>query len=609
MIITKSDFKIGHDCIHKLKYKKAKYPSKLEENEYLRFFADCGFMVEALAHALFPEGRAPTPLGGETLSEATDRVFSEPGDAVWFEPTFVANGFSARVDMMTRRGSTLDLIEIKAKSFDPTEDSTLWAKRGDGVASEWESYLIDVAFQTMVVRLAHPEFTVVPKLCLVDVSKTCSEEALYDKIELRKRDDADRSAPSAVFCGDAAKLKDDHLLVFVDVSEYVEHLMPEVVESAELFRDAMSGSTPLGDSPIGASCKTCEYRGTALSPSGFGECWGELADARPHILDMYYASSIGDKGGLDRVVSSGRAGLLDIDESQIDGGKSVGARQLRQIRAVKTGKEQVESELAVELSSLPYPLYFLDFETSRIPVPYHVGMNPYEQIAFQFSCHVLRSPESTELEHFEWINTDDVYPSFEFAQQLRRVLGNDGTIFVWSPFEQTTIKDIVKQASKYKFADANLIGWLSDLHIATKDGGRIFDLMRLCERSYYHPAMNGRVGIKFVLKAIWQNTPWLWDDPWFVEYVKRDDEGGILDPYMSLSAEPFAYASERTGLEIEVVREGVGAMRTYQEMLYGMHRGDVAFRNAQRDLLLQYCKLDTAAMVIVWKYWTRLFSG
>ena len=609
MMITKSDFKIGHDCIYKLKYKKAKYPSKLEENEYLKFFADCGFMVEALAHALFPEGKAPTPLGGETLAEATDRAFSEPGNAVWFEPTFVANGFSARIDMMTRRDSTLDLIEIKAKSFDPTEDSTLWAKRGDGVAGDWESYLIDVAFQTMVVRLAHPGFTVVPKLCLVDVSKTCSEEALYDKIELRKRDDADRSAPSAVFCGDAARLRDDHLLVFVDVSEYVEHLMPEVIKSAELFRDAMSGSTPLGDSPIGASCKMCEYRGAALSPSGFGECWGELAGARPHILDMYYASSIGDKGGLERVVSTGRAGILDIDESQIDGGKSVGARQLRQIRAVKTGKEQVESELEVELSSLPYPLYFLDFETSRIPVPYHVGMNPYEQIAFQFSCHVLRSPDSKELEHFEWINTEDVYPSFEFAQQLRRVLGNDGTIFVWSPFEQTTIKDIVKQASKYKFADANLIGWLSDLHLATKDGGRIFDLMRLCERSYYHPAMNGRVGIKFVLKAIWQNTPWLWNDPWFIEYVKRDGDGRVLDPYMSLSAEPFAYAGERTGLELEVVREGVGAMRTYQEMLYGMHRGDVAFRNAQRDLLLQYCKLDTAAMVIVWKYWKSLFSG
>jgi len=37
--------------------------------------------------------------------------------------------------------------------------------------------------------------------------------------------------------------------------------------------------------------------------------------------------------------------------------------------------------------------------------------------------------------------------------------------------------------------------------------------------------------------------------------------------------------------------------------LYGHHRNDMEFRDAQRDLLLQYCKLDTAAMVIIWKHW------
>ncbi|NBO55223.1 MAG: DUF2779 domain-containing protein [Actinobacteria bacterium] len=342
------------------------------------------------------------------------------------------------------------------------------------------------------------------------------------------------------------------------------------------------------------------------TPDGFRECWGERADDRPHVLDMYYASSIGDKSGIDRLLSRGTASALEINELEIDGAKSVGARQLRQIAALKSGKEQVTDELASELRSLAFPLYFLDFETSRIPVPYHVGMNPYEQIAFQFSCHVLRSPSSNEVEHFEWINTEDAYPSFEFAKNLRSVIGDSGTIFVWSPFEQTTIKDVVRQAEKYGFEDQGLIPWLSNLHLATKDGGRIFDLMRLCERGYYHPAMNGRVGIKFVLKAIWQNTPWLWEDPWFREYVKRDESGQVLDPYLSLSAEPFAYSSERTGLELEVVREGVGAMRTYQEMLYGKHRDDVEFKSAQRDLLLQYCKLDTAAMVIIWKYWMSL---
>jgi hypothetical protein len=53
----------------------------------------------------------------------------------------------------------------------------------------------------------------------------------------------------------------------------------------------------------------------------------------------------------------------------------------------------------------------------------------------------------------------------------------------------------------------------------------------------------------------------------------------------------------------EVVAEGTGAMRAYQEMLYGEHRNNVDIRNTWRSLLLQYCELDTAAMVMIWKHW------
>lgn len=79
-----------------------------------------------------------------------------------------------------------------------------------------------------------------------------------------------------------------------------------------------------------------------------------------------------------------------------------------------------------------------------------------------------------------------------------------------------------------------------------------------------------------------------------------------MDPYQSLSTEPFQFELERLGLELESVREGVGAMRTYQDMLYGPNRGNKEFQKIQREVLLQYCKLDTAAMVIIWKYWMSL---
>jgi hypothetical protein len=46
-------------------------------------------------------------------------------------------------------------------------------------------------------------------------------------------------------------------------------------------------------------------------------------------------------------------------------------------------------------------------------------------------------------------------------------------------------------------------------------------------------------------------------------------------------------------------------MRAYQAMLYGKRRGDEAHRTRLAEALYRYCALDTAAMVMIWKYWLR----
>jgi hypothetical protein len=44
-------------------------------------------------------------------------------------------------------------------------------------------------------------------------------------------------------------------------------------------------------------------------------------------------------------------------------------------------------------------------------------MQPYELVAFQWSCHRVNGP-GLDPEHIEWINVRDAYPNFEFAQSL-----------------------------------------------------------------------------------------------------------------------------------------------------------------------------------------------
>ena len=47
-------------------------------------------------------------------------------------------------------------------------------------------------------------------------------------------------------------------------------------------------------------------------------------------------------------------------------------------------------------------------------------------------------------------------------------------------------------------------------------------------------------------------------------------------------------------------------MRAYQDMMYGFAKNDSAKKDKIKDSLLLYCKLDTLAMVIIWKYWKGL---
>jgi hypothetical protein len=79
----------------------------------------------------------------------------------------------------------------------------------------------------------------------------------------------------------------------------------------------------------------------------------------------------------------------------------------------------------------------------------------------------------------------------------------------------------------------------------------------------------------------------------------------VINPYDTLAALPFGNPDEGEGDTENVVTEGTGAVRAYQEMLYGVSRNDDSTKERWRRLLLQYCELDTAAMVMVWTHWIK----
>lgn len=112
--------------------------------------------------------------------------------------------------------------------------------------------------------------------------------------------------------------------------------------------------------------------------------------------------------------------------------------------------------------------------------------------------------------------------------------------------------------------------------------------------------MLGRTSIKAVLPAVWNQSESLRNHPWFKDYQKSDTDGSVIDPYKTLPRLPLGGDEED---DEDVVREGTGAIRIYQELVF-WDGVDVQYRQNRETLLKQYCKLDTAAMVMIWAHWT-----
>jgi hypothetical protein len=322
-----------------------------------------------------------------------------------------------------------------------------------------------------------------------------------------------------------------------------------------------------------------------------------MADVKPHILNLYQVGRAkGPNGGplVEELALKGKASLFDIDEGLLvkaDGtvGK-LDERRLIQIRHARSGKPFFGSDLRERLDGVEYPLHFVDFETSRLALPYHENMRPYGLVAFQWSCHTIESPGAVP-SHSEWLNNDDTWPNADFAVSLRKQIGDRGSVLTWAHHEATTMRQIATLLGEFNREQPGLSKWLGQ----TVDGGRILDLNDLTRSSFFYPGMGGRTSIKVVLDTLWKADPAMREQ--FTELTGRKGEASE-GPYASLP--PIEIA----GIPQDV-HEGTGAMRAYQEMMYGEHRNDDAARDAWSQLLKQYCQLDTLAMVLIWEYWRR----
>jgi hypothetical protein len=125
---------------------------------------------------------------------------------------------------------------------------------------------------------------------------------------------------------------------------------------------------------------------------------------------------------------------------------------------------------------------------------------------------------------------------------------------------------------------------------------RIVEMHDWAKNLFYHPGMRGRTSIKIVMDALWRSDAELRGQ--FEEWTALVGDVNA-DPYSALPAVVIAGVPQE-------VHEGTGAMKAYQEMMYGAEKHDPATKAKWAEMLEQYCRLDTLSMVLIYEYWKRV---
>ncbi|RAP34224.1 DUF2779 domain-containing protein [Candidatus Marinamargulisbacteria bacterium SCGC AG-439-L15] len=178
--------------------------------------------------------------------------------------------------------------------------------------------------------------------------------------------------------------------------------------------------------------------------------------------------------------------ITDIPEDY-----DLGEKERLQIQGLKNNASQLkQSQLKRFLEDLYYPLCFFDFESFQSAIPPFRETKPFQQIPFQYSLHILNSPFDV-ISHQEYIEDKGKDPRETLIKKLLKDIPEHACILVYNAqFEQQIIKELARVFPQYG----------KDLMIRHDN---MMDLMiPFKEKWVYTPEMEGRYSIKKVLPAL-----------------------------------------------------------------------------------------------------------
>ena len=509
---TKSAFAMSLECPRRLyyAYDKDVYANQDVDDEFLRSLAEGGFQVgefAKLCYGIGPENTVKTLESADAIRQTKELLSQDNVNIA--EAAFLKDNMFVRADIIEKKGDVINLIEVKAKSWNPLKDSFV-AKKGKATDGQIRPYLYDVAFQKYVIVQAledmFPEkaFKVNAFLMLADKSRSATVNGLNQLFKIKstpeKRSTVDVSADAQKIV--AAIPVSNRVVRAFDVDAICDKIIAGEYEEQMPYKDK-NGQVKIpefmmgmGFEPfvkmmahdycnhiktparIGSKCFDCPFKKKSDDKSkkldGYCECWISYAGfdpsttSKPLIKDMsgqyigsrrdeyiklkkYFMEDLTDVD-LKRHSDKSHEGLDHYERKWLHIGVATGNEDvLKDYRSKMQGDAYLDiSGLKDEMRSWKFPLHFIDFETSAVALPFYDKMRPYEQIAFQFSHHRvdLNQDGTYKVTHAgQFINTTQGhFPNFDFIRALKAELDKDaGTIFRYSNHENTILREIHRQ--------------------------------------------------------------------------------------------------------------------------------------------------------------------
>lgn len=232
-----------------------------------------------------------------------------------------------------------------------------------------------------------------------------------------------------------------------------------------------------------------------------------------------------------------------------------GIRQLNELTETLKGKDEIirqaniknqpiinKNEINEFIKNLNYPLYHFDFETIDQAIPMYNNSRPWQKIPFQYSLHI----QDNTITHHEYLGEPFTDPRINLLKQLKKNIGKKGDIIVYhAVFETTILKELKRDFPEYEELIDNMLSRIKDLALPFKEG------------YYYNKEQKGSYSLKAVLPALCNK-----------------------------------------GYKHLEINNGGDASVTYYLSHY---KQEIPLTDRLRNNLLEYCKLDTEAMILIIK--------